>query len=789
MQNKSQGKPKINWFDLLENIFITFAFITALIAIAISIIWLVTSLYSPYEDYKYFLTVSTKNGETLQVEYPQLILVNGKTATLKFALTGDVDKQQSINVVLPDGELQFPNTPKKEIVLPFDSNKLDTLHSLQVDLINSQAGWGLGLYRTKILTISSAELLSEPVSIAVSAESASWAALREFVNRSINDKTPFILLIPGLISGVGTFLLQLRKNRLEREKENQQKQDEIREKYLEEIHKRFDANPVATIHRFVERNKIIRLNTSSNNEISYEDSDFLTLLEINNWRQILARQIFTFWGESNYIESDEVINDICFLDNLLRGNLPDDATMLTQLNDLLKEQKTIITDKNADCILKSYEYWKEPIKPFLLTLLRGYFNNIENIQTILNCFGRKQSLGLSLLKDAQLQDAANRNSILSSTLTREAEDLGGKLATGVNWQSLWQSCNPNTDPGILGWLNYFGHDTRYIPFGSEYAELDYDLGFYQVEHPIYKKVKYAQSMLIYGEEGVGKTAMAYMLQRDCRINQINDGDKNNPFPIYARFQPLLEPREWLIETTSLALTQFVSQNPWRFLNANATQKTAMAILMLWQSDIDRLHNTFLRSGQVSDYSWELINKELKKVKAPKHDKKLSDAVTVELLHMARPDRFNSIYFLLDVVDDKVSIDASKSVVEFLKLALPLARQDFFLKIFTVASLVTKVGKIPVVNHEITWDDELLKNLISRRFERLNAFCDRRVKNPQDVILKFAQKSPRKAIQYGNELIRYVEAHFKENDRLNAAVFSEVYSIVDERNSYNSSGGE
>jgi hypothetical protein len=776
--------------NLFTDLLMYIAVASAVAAILLACLWLITSWYTPYENYKNSTLVETNDGKELRIEYPKRILANEKSAILTITLTGTIDIAKTIEIELPsEMRLLGARSSASQRTVSRDFRLINSKfpQTVKVEFFHSRTVQGFGWYRNKDVIIKSQNLSFEPVIINMEMETFRWAAIREFINSSVDDKSPLILLVSGLISWAGTYLLQFVKDKREQQKEIEQKRNEDREKYKEDLLKKFPDNPVLVVRNFVEQCK-----KGSTGEFI----DIYSQLEILGYHHILTKAIFTLWRNRNFDEARQIREDISALRSTFSSNLfSKEIQLLEQLEVIMPPSvNSEITTQKLKCLLDSYTCWGE-LKPLLLPVIEKSIDSPRSLPLINSVLGASVESGHILLKDAKIQNKIQKYlenpDQLEEDELKAARELYSILSIPITWRPLWQSKQVKISPKVYSWLKSHDCDPSRASFGSEFVELDKEFEDHPVNHPILSQMGFAKPVVVFGKEGVGKTATAYYLINMCQ----NPGPEeyNGAFPMYANFQYMPNIRVWLIDAVSRSLIDFVSDNPRRFLDADSKQKIAMGRLMLRQArTVEALRITFRRSGHVANDDWGQILSQLDGMNKYPLGKELNNADVMDLLFMARPDGFDRVYFVLDVGSMHLPSKSIEAIEELVELMFPLARIDFFLKAFLPVNLKPQFKNtlMDSFSEELTWDDHLLRELIQTRFERFAAVCDKHtVRDPLGLIVAAAQGSPREIVKFGNGLVRYAEDRLKEFEKLDMKAFSAVRSTINTRGGFSTLGGK
>lgn len=781
--------------SFVESFFISFSMFIGGVAIALFFTWFLISLNIPYENYKVSKYFPTKYGQHLRIEYPALLLADKKPGTLTITLRGGNNTVKTIDVNLPTEirlSSDFDAASKRKLPYTFDveTNK-DIPQTKKLEIKNGGTVQGLGWYAYREITFVSSDLLAEPVTVKIKMETVFGASLRDFINNSVDEKSPLILLVAGFISGAGGVLKNWWDHRKAVEDEKvrlQQEEYEKKEqakKNKDELWKGLQSESIPTIQKLADQiSKAKKEGTPKNLLIEEYEEDF-NVLRVNSWKVILAEKIFNSWQGREYDSAFQFIETIKVFENIFLDFLPENTNLLSPLHILISGIKSTLTYDDTQNILNSYKHWGYSIKPILQIVVAEYFENPGNLPMIASTFTKEKQLGYSLLRTTRINSLIDHYRTfpqMSKEITEALRIIENFLNSGVNWRELWQSGNKHASYKISAWLKYHNYDGKQIPFGSEFAELDADLDLYKVKHAVFDQVGAAEGTIVFGDGGGGKTATAFILVNNCRKAILGGGrPETGAFPIYAKFESTNDVRAWFIESVSRTLIDFISDNPDRFLVADASRRMAMGKLMLMQAgNVKQLRIAFQSTNNGLNGDHEEIINQVREIEILRSKKKMGNSEVVNLLWMAMPDGFDRTYFLLDISDD-ISLDETSMMVGVLAgLSLQLAKLNFFLKIFAPAALKPKLSNVLMLKKlDLTWDDDLLHEILNRRFDKFSGFCNQEVvvKKPHDLLVKAAQKSPRKLIHYGNSLIRYAENNLEESQKLPLDAFIEIRAVT------------
>lgn len=773
--------------DFWAKILMGFAVLSAFAAIVFASLWFTTSWYTPYENYREIEEVITKDGQYLRIEYPKYVLANNKSANLLLTLNGKIDTDSSVSFIFPNEVRVFGNQDKAALMkLTRKFSKSDSNpRSIKVSFVNSKTieeGWWW--YSNKTIEISSSDLSFDTVYLPLQMETVGWAAIREFVHSSVGDKSPLILLASGLISWAGTYLLQYIKEKREQQKEKEQEKrekSELAKKNNEDLWSGLKSNPVLTVKNFADQIKE-DVSVKGRDAVFEEFQNAFRVLELNDWQNLIVSQIIVYWSKGNTSATLKLIEILKTLEIFFDNTAQKSAELLLQVDTLVAKEKISLQIAEANAILNTYKDWGNSIKQTLQMIVLKCLQYPENLTVLAASFKEKKNLSYPLLRDSEIVALLRQYNTqqLSSDQSNALADLNWILLSGVHWRNLWQTIKRRPSQKIYNWLKQNDVDVKRIPFGSEFAELDVDLDYYKVEHEVVARVGYPVSSIVFGEKGSGKTATAYILTKSCQMAILGGKPESGAFPVYCRFDDFVDTKVWLLDCISRALIAFVSDNPDRFLLADGTRRLAMGKLMLTQfSASELMHGVLKRSyAGVSDER-EDVYKELSEMsRLASVRKDIDDTYLIDFLQMSMPDGFDRTYIIVDISSRCPLQQIVTLVTDLSKLSLQLAKYDIFFKIFTPIDSRASLNDISMFEKlELSWDDRQLRALLQRRFERLIAFCDQKVKikKPDESLIKASRKSPRKLIHYGNSLMQYAEKNLSESAKLPLEAFSEIFS--------------
>ncbi len=239
-------RPLRNW--LKNNFFLYAAVIIALFALAFLGVWAVTNLVVPaqqslvnttlYDGTMQKPTRRFKFGPNqeyaLEARYPSLLLADGPATTSTLALyrpPTSTDELITITMTVPADLLRADAPEQPDIALGFPPGQVMTR---TFGLISAQTNNSF-LWSDIPLTLTfqlSSTADTYTATLKFRTEGA-WAQTgRHFVNSTVNEKSPLIILVAGLLSGAGatssSFLKQQKEKGEERKKESERAVDQFK---------------------------------------------------------------------------------------------------------------------------------------------------------------------------------------------------------------------------------------------------------------------------------------------------------------------------------------------------------------------------------------------------------------------------------------------------------------------------------------------------------------------------------------------------------------------------------
>lgn len=802
------------WFSLLGFAVKFFSFFAVLISAIVAfyaVIWFVTLQYTNYVNYYDYVVFETIDGNCLRVEYPKVVLINSEQAYIKFTFSCET-KQPEVLKIFFSNELGLPNKIENGSGsierIKFFVGQLNSPQTYKLPIVNSgniSRGRFLGVYYYGISQIKiNSEYLPKPQIINIHVESVQWAVLREFTQIPIDDKSILFLLISGVIPSAVAYFSQLLKDL-------EQKRREDSDKYSTNLLDKFSKNPVFAVSEFVADCQKYGVKTYSSH---------FSQLEAAGCHKALRTEVFIQWKSDPFSDANQVIKDIKYLDDKFGlPSIPKEGELLEQLGEILKpERNDSITKTELEIIKKAYRTWGDDVKQLLLPIIQRSVRSFNDLGLVYSILGGERKFGIQLLKDANIYDTIDahvkkrydyQEAIESSTEWSDIEKEGliltwktnadsatalkAILKYDINRPHFGQRRNLIPSDEIQKWLSFHNCDQERYSFGDELAELDYEFSQRPLaENPVFRHIEFEYPTLVFSDLGMGKTATAYYLYNKCLPFNVIEHPKI--FPIYTKYQIGQNAGRWLIDTVAGALTEFVACNPRHFLNAESPKRAALGRLMLLHAGtIDRLQMVFRTSGHTGNDEWSQILSELRNFKNHPFPQKINFAEAMDILYLAKPDRFQAVYLILDIGRVSLTSANTEFIRELIEFTIPLVQIDFILKAFLPKDLKKEFDRslIESVGTDLTWTNEQLNDLLSVRFFDFKKICDlRSVPDPYKLIVDACSGSPREAIRFGNALLRHgaKESHLGKSSKLNKDSFSYVKRELITRGALSNTGG-
>lgn len=777
----------------LELLLVIFALVTATIACISLAAWSTISFFVSPNIY----TIKTepltlKNGQYLQVEYPNIVMGGNEPVYIRLIISGsaNVDDPIEFDIALPSGITLIEPSDQAELITGTitvnEPGNIKGTQSYSIGILNSQSENSL-LQRIVLQSvIIDSKSLDKPVELEMGIETYFWISARVFANSILNERSPLILLVTGFLSGAGTLVLQIIKSRRDADTAENQKRGKEYSDWL-------TSDPVRAISSFLDRD---------NYSPGY-DTDF-QLVERSNWEEKLPAFVFEQLRNRNWDEAGnaaDVIHQLCetFEDRekpkdpqANRQHQPLRALkifcmMYTQGN--LRELP--LTEAEADSILKVLKRWPDS-KPFAIDLIHDLAQSRANLPAIASKL-TDDSDGKKLLKDSNIQKTVDRHRAESEPGTDEnkaADNIYTRISIEPNWR-LFASTKNNKRLSLksVRWLSNHGIEgvNEDFSLGFDHAELDDILSNSAVAHPTVIAIQKARisPVLVTGEEGMGKTATALLLLKHYQDKKFLDSNKQNFFPVYAALEPGIGIKDWIVEKVAHAITAFTADNPRHFLSAHESRKTAMGRLIAWNiqnMDVLRLQ-LYSSTFPILPSDIDQVLAYIKNIKYKRPKGKLGRGEMLNLLYLALPEPFDRICFIWDIPSSSPREEIIGQLSEVSGLALDLAAQNVVLHVFAprVAGKVLSSSDVFRANKidALVWDDALLRKLIDSRINQFNLVWERGI-DPYDLVISASRGSPRRLIRILIRLMEFADEKLDEHQKLTPEIFNRMLRTIEEK---------
>jgi len=791
-RKKSQNQePHKGCLQLVEYAFLSITIFTAIVAFFSLLVWSLISLSVALRVYS-IKTEPQKltNGQFLQVEYPNIALGSSDPVNITLTISGSAKLGEiEFQIQLPTGLtlIQPVDQAGKEIAIITieEPEKMTNPQEFTLGVINSQAIWDFRQIKTQSVSVQSSSLDS-PENFPIGIESVPWMSARGLVNNTFNDRSPLILLVTGFLSGAGALMFQYVKLQRDNARESRQKREN-------EFRDQLDKNLLVTLGRFANMDQDLREGS--------EYSIYKQLVDEYGWERRLHQIILAALKNHDNFEAEQaggVLAGLC--QKFSNENVTDQEDQFKQSKSLARfcnlacsddPKRQVLTLDDARCLQTVYKRWPE-LKPVVTRLIHDFTSSMANLRVIYDV--------LAPINDGQLLRDANIHHVIDDLINQlkngqeenqdaldAAEKINDLLIQDVYWRKLWSGKERKLTDKVQRWL--FGHfiesaDPNFS-LGSEYAELDVTLREPAVEHPVFRQINGSSSVIVFGEEGMGKTASALWL-----ANQHQKQTRTEIFPVYAPFESGMDLRHWMVETIARALISFIADNPRKFISSSDARKAAMGRLMFWQAQGVEVLRLNLYSSPFNNASSDIQQvldhiKEFK-TKNSQTKMKMTKDEMLNYLYLARPDTFDQIYFLWDIRSSSSHEEVVNKIREMAGLADHLARQNVFIKIFaplwTKQQVLGDLGGIRCAS-DLTWSKAQLSELVEKKMkEKFNTLWDKSVDDPVGMIVNAANQSPRRLMKLLLHLTDYVDEHVQQEEKtLNKSDFKQVrLSLVEKK---------
>lgn len=766
----------------LEPAFIYIAFTVAAVASIALLLWILVTFVVPFNLYsKGTEEITLTNGQTLQVKYPNLVLAGDTPATITLILFGESNAADpaTFTVIVPPGLTvvePFEQAQSRNVTLTApDLGSATTPTQMVIRVVSSQSVNGAFLFERHPIEIYSSNMPS-PQRIRVGIENIFWTSMRGIVNNTINERSTLILLVTGFLSGAGTLVLQYMKTHRDRVREDQQrKENQFREQ--------LEKNPLDALDRFVKLNRD-----------EMEESDFSTyrhIVDVYGWEYRLQQIVLEKLKTKDSFEAKragDILGDLFGVfppENAARQtNDSEYSKSLVQFSGLvcLNDPKNHpLAPAEAQCLLNVRKRWQE-LKPVVTNLIHDFTYLSANLPLIYDCLASEQQgqllreANIHKIIEVHINNLKDDNKEESQAFLAAAEKISDLLIPEVQWRDIRSRKERVLSDKVLRWLSghFFESVDPNFSLGSEYAELDSEQRKPEVEHPVFKEINKPSTIIVFGDEGMGKTVSALWL-----ADQHRRLTTTGVFPVYAPFEPGVDLTNWIIAKIAGALIDFTADNPRKFIATLDARKTAMGQLMFWHTQsLETLRlNLYSSPFVVSSSDIEQVFEHIRKFAPKKSSTKSSRDGILRSLFLARPDIFDQTYFLWDIRSSSPHDEVIGKITEMAGLADLLARQSIYIKIFAPLTVKQKLGDLRVIrlaNNDLTWTESMLMDeLLEKKLKQFGTLWDKSVEDSIEMVVNAAGRSPRRLMQFLLRLMDHVDEHIQENEKLDKSDFEKV----------------
>jgi hypothetical protein len=804
--------------------FLSFSLISLSVAVFVLIVWVIVNWGNSYNQLRRLDSgsIQLKNGQTLQIEYPAFIFANDQPSEIQFILRGKasapVTQPVMLSISVPSSLTTInPESQKysETIILEFWPDRNGHPVAKAIGFANAKNLEGC-FSKSQEIQIFSPDL-EEDIKINPIVEALKPASLRNFLDISINKNSPAILAATGLLSA-GSFLLaqqfrKLQEREIELENRRYQEfQDEDEEfknlletdtvyaaAWLIKRWQQLDREAFEDIEKAAsfsgEENSIElqrqKAEQRALHKLTLEQehlSKLQTLMLLSSWQAPFGLAIINALQQERTFQARKIVNNMRVLDALARNLKLDEESRSGLFVDLCsiyekrspKENKEIslkLGDEEVNRVQEIYTVLGEPVSPLIIQMVEELVTTPEGVIMVNKIFNTNE-IGKNLLFKSNIiraldkqqdnkenQEAATSASAIKATLLTER----------ITWQPIWPTTRPYTPGNLLYWLGRQdpSGDFERNPFGPEFGELDNGLmGKKFFLHPVYRRLKTSEPMVVFGERGSGKTTLAMRLTNDYQAAA--DYSRESVFPIYHALQAQQISLDWMIAVISRALADFVANNPRNYLYAEDEARRAMGRLITkYYGSIDEIKAKMQHSR---NYSSDLNKRVVDEIETLTTGSNVDSRPeeNLDLLYKARPVGFQRIDFVIDMqATDEIKIQ-TEQLNELVKHSLPLARRNIILKVFTPKMIEPHLRMPPpVLVIDLDWSEADLQGLLDARTDKkFSLLCkvSEIAENPAGLIVKSAQGSPRGLIKMGNLLMQYAETNLKEGQKLDKEAF-------------------
>ena len=756
----------------LEKGFLVTSFLVALFAIVALTLWSLVTFYIPFQTFSVETEkIELTNGQTLRVIYPNLVLGDNKSTEMLLILAGNPNGDKaSFTIDIPPGLIvKQPKaqeySAQLEVISSGAGNDLEP-EEIKISLVNAKSEHGRDLLIRKSVVITSPQM-QDTVTIEIGIETIPWIALQSIVNDPANEKNALILFIASLLSGAGTLVMQYMKTQQDRSREDQEKRkNEFREQWKE--------NPVDTLDGFSRLDR----DESEDSEFSMKKKVVATFGWEDKLQQIILEHLKS---RNHYFDAKraaEVLQAVCdvFHPNSRSDNFYHSRSLAPFCELVCKDNRQyhLLTEQEIRCLVTVSKRWNE-LKPLITDMLHDFTFRRENLPVIFNNFAPIESG--QLLRDANIHDIIkdHRRNFPDDRFTTAIFEV---LTQDIYWR-IWVDKERKLSDKFLRWLfECFAEMVdEDFSLGSEYAEYENRLKQSVLELPVFERIINPDPIILFGGEGMGKTASALWL-----MDHYTTSTRTDVFPVYApydSYESKGELKDWILGKIASALIEFTADNPQKFITSPDPQKIAMGRLMLWYSrNLETLRFKISSSSVTrSTTDIEQVIEFIRKFKPPKTPTKMTKDEMLSFLYLAYPAGFNQICFLWDIRASSPNEDVVNKIKEMAGLVISLSMQSVIVKIFAPLAIRDDVGDLGGIRHagDLIWGEERLRQLLNRKIkDKFETLWDRSVKDPADTLVRAADSSPRNLVRLLFHLMDHIDGRsIRDGEKLNISVMNEL----------------
>jgi len=810
-ENFLKKLPSINWKNL-ERAGLIFSLILVVFGLAIFFLWLEISLFMPSKDYRRSKSYDVPQG-ILYLSYPNLILSQEtENITLRLvagqAVSTPVSPQAATETPVitatttskPISNTQTiaPGYAQSQWITPTHTISLTNLN-VRIQLLADPGIEALGIlpiqetglipqiasescsspleeiplisgemttisltnytsprfrnYSPRFIELSTGGNPTHPVALLV--ESPFHAALRQFINTTVDDQSPLMIFGLGLLAVASSVVSFIARNIQQHE---QVIQEDERKRFLD----LYSSSPIDAIRSFVIQERWETKNTLFDEMRKHISS--------RGGKERLLENLFSLLEENKFVEAKEVIEDLEALERKDQSGQEVGHDLLKRLCVVCREvfelDKSIsdIGDIKEILIKTNCDYVKYSRK-ILIRLIEKVAWLPDGL-TLIHAVGAENDDALQLVKLCNIGSALEdyeKKLQESNHNSKEMENITGlrnQLKEKIEWQKL-RLFPLEASTAIIQWVQASLTDDKKkwddnYPGGPLYAEFDPRLaGDFFYYHPAYLENVNYSPCITFGEEGSGKTAGALSLVQKCKVSKTTLFERQDAaFPVYMQFDVAPKPLDFLLGQAANAVRDFILDNSRSFWNAPLSRQVAIGQLLLrFCSGITGFEMAFY--GRKADINHDRLKqylRELSQYSLPEN----SVAQDIDLLSNALPEGFNRMYLIIDWPHIPLT-NPESTLRKIVKLAGPLALKNIYLRLYLPESLKQGSGDLSVFRlSELNWTPDQLKKLkiVELMLEKCTTDRER-----NDRIHKWIESSskltPRRILLMFNHLIEEV----------------------------------